>query len=137
MRKVLLVGMLAAIMLEPSPIPAHRGSKIAYFRVASKHVTRLSVQGVFHVSHRVNRHSHDGDQVTTETWCDIRVRAALVKRGRIVSRDVFTYFVAPHRERVHIGYYLARKGYSKSPSERAKRLAVRHVHVDLASCEAI
>jgi hypothetical protein len=136
MRKVILVGMLTTALL-PCPTSAHRGSKVAYFLVASKHVTRLSVQGFFHVSHRVNRHSHDGNEFTIETWCDIWVRAALVRRGRTVSRDAFTYYGAPHRERVHVGYYLARKGYSKPSSQRAKRLVIRHVHVDLASCEAV
>lgn len=50
---------------------AHRPASVDYFRVASKNVTRYSVQGYFHVSHRVDRHSNDGNEFTTETWCDI------------------------------------------------------------------
>lgn len=136
MRRVLALGATTALLLA-SPVTAHRDSKVDHFRVASKHVRRYSVEGYFKVSHGIKRHVNDGNEFTTETWCDIWVRAALVKSGRIVSRDSFVAYGAPHNEKTSLAYWLPRKGWRKPAGKRAKKLVVRHVHVDRASCAAI
>lgn len=66
----------------------------------------------------MNWHSGDGNEYTTETWCDIYVKARLVKRGRTISRDTFVAFGAPHNERTRLFYSLSRNGYNKPPHKR-------------------
>lgn len=136
MRKAVIAAVAIALVLAMAPATAHRSGRIDYFRLASKNVTQFSVQGYFHVSHRVNRHTYDGNEFTTETWCDIYTRVQLVRNGRTVSRDDVVVFGASNKGRERAFYILSRKGYNLPASRRAKRLVVRHVHVDRASCEA-
>jgi hypothetical protein len=131
-----VAAVVIAVALAMTPASAHRSGRIDYFRVASKNVTQFSVQGYFHVSHRVNRHTNDGNEFTTETWCDIYIRAKLLRNGRTVSREDVVAFGASNKGRERAYYYLSRKGYNLPPNRRAKRVVVRHVHVDRASCQA-
>jgi hypothetical protein len=106
------------------------------FRVASKNVLSYTVEGNFRVSHSVDLHSNDGDEFTTETRCEVSVRARLVKKGRTISGGAFVHLLAPDNENTPIFYSLNRRGVRKPPAKRAKKLVVTHVHVDVASCYA-
>jgi hypothetical protein len=129
-----VAAVLALVPAAAPPANAHIGANIDFFRVATKSVHKYTVQGNFRVSHSIDLHTNDGDDFTTETRCDVKVSARLVKKGRTVSRGVFTYLAAPDNENVQIFYALNRKGLLKPPPQRAKRLVVGHVHVVLSTC---